>query len=330
MDILRPGQGRGLVGPGQQQDEFLPAIARGHLAGKPDGQAQRLADGAQAIVAGLVAIGVVEGLEVIDIDHQQRHPVVLPHRPRQGLVEAAPVGEAGQPVGQGEAPQRLQRLPLRALPGHRQEQEGEADRVQQGLGDQDHADVRGKQPASFRGQHQRGGAGEMKHGVQGEEQGGDASGIPRLVAPAAEFQRGGDGIGGANREDRRGVPGSRQPGPLQPIPDRPRPEQPRGGPEQDQAGAGLPAGEAPRRRPGQGRRQQDRRPAPGTAAIMRHRRQGKAGRSQDQGDPPEGERAGIPAAATRQQEDQPGKGDHQSRRHEQRRGMQGRKDHGRP
>ena len=75
---------------------------------------QRLDDPAQKFVPGAVAEGVVDGLEVIDVEHHDRaRPLPSAHRfdlPAHGpLLKTPPVQAAGQGVGAGD---RLQRLAL--------------------------------------------------------------------------------------------------------------------------------------------------------------------------------------------------------------------------
>ena len=94
------------VGARQQQRELLAAVARRQIVVAGRGFLQQLADPAQADVAFDVAVAIVEQLEVVDVDHQQRDRATelagaLPFggEPR---VEAAPVGEAGQRVARRE------------------------------------------------------------------------------------------------------------------------------------------------------------------------------------------------------------------------------------
>jgi len=68
----------------------------------------------EKVVARLVAEGVVDVLEVVQIDHQHgaggavaRHPLGLPG---QLLVEMAPVGEPGQEVVIDKEPEALRQL----------------------------------------------------------------------------------------------------------------------------------------------------------------------------------------------------------------------------
>ncbi len=60
----------------------------------------------QRLVAGEVAIGVVVGLEPVDVDHDEAQQRLAAARPfvllGEGLVEGAPVGEPRQPVLPGE------------------------------------------------------------------------------------------------------------------------------------------------------------------------------------------------------------------------------------
>ena len=109
------GKGRCHVGVGVRQDgeELLAAVA-----GEMGLDRQRAAHGArhalQAVVAGPMAIGVVKGLEVIDIGDKQHdapgHLRALGPQPRQFHLGAATVGEPGQRVGDGE-PRKVLVLP---------------------------------------------------------------------------------------------------------------------------------------------------------------------------------------------------------------------------
>ncbi len=88
---------------GQDAHEFLAAVAGDEVAGPAQAAGEHAADAAQAVVAGHMAVEVVEGLEVVDIEHDQRQFVPgagMPGDfPGQGLVEVPPVGDAGQAVG---------------------------------------------------------------------------------------------------------------------------------------------------------------------------------------------------------------------------------------
>ena len=92
-----------LVGGGDDQRELVAAVARGDVVGA-DAAAQRGADAAQDLVAGQVAVLLVDALEVVEVDQHQRGrlggaagraadlaPELLVQR---GVVEAA-----GQRVG---------------------------------------------------------------------------------------------------------------------------------------------------------------------------------------------------------------------------------------
>ena len=57
-----------VVGVGQQHDELLAAPAAGEVAGA-HAAAQRRAEGLEHLVAGLVAVAVVERLEVVEVEH---------------------------------------------------------------------------------------------------------------------------------------------------------------------------------------------------------------------------------------------------------------------
>ena len=83
----------------QQHDKLLAAIARDQICRAQAGAHQGLRHGPQAGIACRMAIAVVEQLEVVDINHQQRQRVAGPPGavpfPLQRLVEAPPVGDVG-------------------------------------------------------------------------------------------------------------------------------------------------------------------------------------------------------------------------------------------
>src|SRR5690606_9844336 len=88
--------------------ELLAAMSADEVARAPR-EAARAEDGADAaerVVAGGVPLGVVERLEVIDVDHQEPDRRARPHGalplPFERDLEGAAVGEAGQRVAGGE------------------------------------------------------------------------------------------------------------------------------------------------------------------------------------------------------------------------------------
>ena len=60
-----------VVGVGQHQREFLAAETAGHVLAAARLREQR-AKGAQQCIAGVVALGVVVALEVVEVEHQHR------------------------------------------------------------------------------------------------------------------------------------------------------------------------------------------------------------------------------------------------------------------
>lgn len=60
------------VGVGEDQHELLAAVADDHIGGALHLALQRLGDADQAVVSLLVAVGVVEGFEVVHIEHDDR------------------------------------------------------------------------------------------------------------------------------------------------------------------------------------------------------------------------------------------------------------------
>ncbi len=80
----------------QHDDELVAAVARHQVAG-PERRRQRARDFGEDAVAFLMALGVVDLLEVVDVDHRQheRQPArsVRAHPLVQGPFEAAAVGD---------------------------------------------------------------------------------------------------------------------------------------------------------------------------------------------------------------------------------------------
>ena len=98
------------AGVGQDDGELVAAHPVGEVraaARGPDRVGQRL----QALVAGLVAVRVVDGLEVVDVEEQerQRHAGARerPAARARGLVEGAMVAQPGERVGDGHLGQAL-------------------------------------------------------------------------------------------------------------------------------------------------------------------------------------------------------------------------------
>ena len=86
----------------EQHGELLAAVAGERVRGpqhRPPGGGGR----GQQLVAGLVAVVVVEGLEAVEVEHRQAQVPAVAARPRdlalEVLVPHAPVRQAGQRVG---------------------------------------------------------------------------------------------------------------------------------------------------------------------------------------------------------------------------------------
>ena len=94
----RPGQA------GEQQGELVAAVAGEH-GRRRQGLAPHLGDQAQHPVAGVVALRVVDGLEVVEVQEGRGHRLTgaggRAHQLVQRLVEAAPVGQPGERVAVG-------------------------------------------------------------------------------------------------------------------------------------------------------------------------------------------------------------------------------------
>ncbi len=76
--------------------------SRAALSGWPERFAEPLPDGHQQLVAGVVTHGVVDHLEVVEVDEQHADDAALApgpgHRTADPLLEQHPVGQAGQRV----------------------------------------------------------------------------------------------------------------------------------------------------------------------------------------------------------------------------------------
>lgn len=108
--------------PCQQSAEFLAAIARDHVSRTARDGPQGLGGLAEAFVACAMAVIVVVGLEIIDIDHDQGDTVAGSDGPTpvRGVIKAAAVGHACQRIQKRQTFQEvgaLFQLQLRAHPG---------------------------------------------------------------------------------------------------------------------------------------------------------------------------------------------------------------------
>ncbi len=101
--MLRPDQ----IGVGQDDGELVAAVAGQQIARAFDGLAHRPRHLDEAVVAGRVAVGVVECLEVVDVDHYQSERQPLTRRPTmlpcEILVEVAAVGDFGEGIEERQA-----------------------------------------------------------------------------------------------------------------------------------------------------------------------------------------------------------------------------------
>ena len=90
------------IGPRQQQHELLAAKPRRDVGNAPR-VVYRARNANQASVALQMAGGIVQGLEVVDIDHKQGQGRPRPFREvpsrGQGVLEGASIGKACQGVG---------------------------------------------------------------------------------------------------------------------------------------------------------------------------------------------------------------------------------------
>jgi hypothetical protein len=103
-DALGDPEGGGDLGLGQQDRELLAAVAPGEVL-SPHHAAQRGADARQHLVTRRMPVLVVDLLEVVEVEQQQRerHPRHrgLSERPLERVRDRPLVGQAGQAVGRG-------------------------------------------------------------------------------------------------------------------------------------------------------------------------------------------------------------------------------------
>ena len=90
---------------GQDHRELLAAEAR-HRVHRPDAVAERVGDRLEDHVAGLVAVRVVDALEVVDVDHQHERRLAgagdAVDLAGERQLEVAAVGQAGERIAAGE------------------------------------------------------------------------------------------------------------------------------------------------------------------------------------------------------------------------------------
>ena len=98
----REPEGRGRVARAHDHAELL-AAEPAHDVGAAQRGAQQVGQPPQHLVARAVSVHVVHPLEIVDVEHEQRHRVVRATRTRelgaQALVEVAVVEEPGERVG---------------------------------------------------------------------------------------------------------------------------------------------------------------------------------------------------------------------------------------
>jgi phosphoribosylaminoimidazole (AIR) synthetase len=70
----------------QQHDEFVATVAADGI-GRAHGIRQALGDGDQQLIPGCVAQGVVDVLEVVHVDEQNRETLMVPLRKGNGMRE---------------------------------------------------------------------------------------------------------------------------------------------------------------------------------------------------------------------------------------------------
>ena len=103
---FRSAARRLFVGRGEKHDEFLAPESADEIDIAARRPGERLSRRLQRLIAGPMAVDVVDALEMVEIDDQQRRrqgdAVDVGDRLLGGGKESAPIGEAGQVVGHGE------------------------------------------------------------------------------------------------------------------------------------------------------------------------------------------------------------------------------------
>ena len=88
------------VGPGEDDGELLAAVAAA-MSSSGAQLCERVGEDPKRPVAGLVAVGVVQRLEVVEVGHDEREAVPLRSGAPAPVLEACGGSEAGEPVGGG-------------------------------------------------------------------------------------------------------------------------------------------------------------------------------------------------------------------------------------
>ena len=103
LDTVRENLRALVVRVGREDFEFLAAVAGDHVA-ESRGLAEQPAHLAQHLVAGEMAVLVVDALEVIHVEREHRKRLAPAHRARhftrRKLVEPAPVETSAERIGQ--------------------------------------------------------------------------------------------------------------------------------------------------------------------------------------------------------------------------------------
>jgi hypothetical protein len=100
----------GQIGRGEEDAEFLAAITADNVR-RPHAGSKRLGDAAQHVVSAGMAVGVVDGLEMVNVEHDGAERLVVAFGPGEGggelLVKRAAVEAASKAVTGGQALQLL-------------------------------------------------------------------------------------------------------------------------------------------------------------------------------------------------------------------------------
>ena len=112
-DVQRAGG----IRVGQQEREFVAAVPE-HEVRVATGPHEAARDPPQDLVAGLVAHRVVDGPEIVEVEHDQAEGGAIAHGALEVVLEGAVIEEPGQGVGLGADLDRREDLRVLQRDGH--------------------------------------------------------------------------------------------------------------------------------------------------------------------------------------------------------------------
>ena len=99
------GKRAGAVGVGEEREELFSAVASTEVLGSAQGGGECLADSGEHVVAGLVAVVVVDVLKVVKVKRERRQwlarALCVSDEALDDVLHRPGVGQAGESVGRG-------------------------------------------------------------------------------------------------------------------------------------------------------------------------------------------------------------------------------------